>query len=69
MSILKKYRQDAAILQEDFAKLVGVSQGAISKIECGETKPSLDLAFTIQRVTNGAVPAESWIAPTKQGAE
>lgn len=66
MSKLKKYRSEVNARQSDLAKLLGVSQGTISKIECGETMPSLELAVAIERITCGAVEASSWV-PQKEG--
>lgn len=60
MSDLHAYLTAAEIRQDDFAASVGVTQATISKLVRGAARPSLDLAFTIARVTNGAVPVSVW---------
>lgn len=61
MNILRKFRSDKKVRQSDMAEALGVSQGTISKIECGDALPSLELAVAIERVTKGAVSASSWV--------
>ncbi len=63
MNGLRKYRRETGTRQSDFADEVGVSQGTISKIENGDSLPSLTLAISISRVTEGAVPVEAWSTP------
>ena len=61
MEKLKKYLTDNGLRQEKFGKKVGATQSTISKIISGKKMPSLEMALTIARETNGAVPAESWV--------
>lgn len=66
--MLREYRKKNKIKQKDFAALVGVSNAHICDIEYGKHLPSLDLAARIERATNGAVPAISWVPePTTNG--
>ncbi len=60
MNDLRTYRKLKKITQSDFAELVEVQQGTISRIENGEL-PSLYLACKIEEVTRGKVKAASWI--------
>lgn len=67
MSILKKYRTESGMTQKQLAKLIGISQGSLSRIETGETRPEWVTAARIAKVTNGAVPVDAW-APSKGAA-
>ena len=42
------------------ADQLGISASYLSLLEGGKKRPSLDLAFRIERLTGGAVPAASW---------
>lgn len=46
-----------------WAARVGVSRSYLSDMLNGKKTPSLDVAVRIERLTGGAVPASSWIAP------
>lgn len=58
---LKQYMNDSGSTQESFSKLIGHSKGYVSQLVNGKKQPSLDLAFKIERLTNNAVPADSWV--------
>ena len=45
-----------------WAERLGVSKSYLSDLLNGNRQPSLDVAVRIERLTNGAVPAASWIA-------
>lgn len=60
MSILKSYLKSSGTTQVDFATRAGMTQGNVAKLCGGNPRISLDTALTIERVTNGAVPVESW---------
>lgn len=62
MMTLREYRLKQGISQADFASGIGTSQSMVSKIESLGVKPSLEIAFLIEDVTGGAVPARSWVA-------
>jgi transcriptional regulator with XRE-family HTH domain len=61
MGNLHTYLTENRIRQDDFAKLVGTTQGMVSRLVRGRIQPSLDLAVRIQRATKGEVSAASWI--------
>ncbi len=46
-----------------WATRIGVSRSYLSDMLNGKKTPSLDVAVRIERLTQGAVPASSWIAP------
>lgn len=48
------------ISQAAFAQMVGVSQSKVSRLVSEDQSPGLRLAFAIERVTDGAVPAVAW---------
>lgn len=60
MMTLKEYRKSVGIDQRTFGSLVKVSQATVSKLERGSMSPNLDLAFSIEDATGGAVPAHIW---------
>lgn len=68
MRTLKSYRQSNGIRQSDLASSLGVDQTTISKLEAGTIRPGLDLAFAIERQTDGAVPASCWLEPQQPEA-
>ena len=47
--------------QAALASDLGISRSHMSELVSGAKKPSLDLAFAIERATGGAVPASSWV--------
>ena len=61
MSQLSEYLTASGLTQEKFSRRVGVSQETISKLCTGAQGPSLRLAAAIERETQGAVPAISWV--------
>lgn len=58
---LALYLARSGLRQADLAERVGVQQGTISRLASGLLTPSLDLAFAIERATDGAVPASAWV--------
>lgn len=62
------FLSDASLTQERFAELLGISQGMLSKLCTGRTKPSLSLAIKIERETGGLVPASIWIGHSAEDA-
>lgn len=44
-----------------FASALGIGRPFLSHLESGKKRPSLELAIRIERLTNGAVPAASWV--------
>lgn len=63
MTHLQAYLARTARRQSDLALQVGATQATISRLASGTARPGLDLAFAIERATEGQVPAESWAEP------
>lgn len=59
--LLKQTIQESSLTPAQWAIRLGISRPHMSTLMSGKRKPSLDLAVRIERATNGAVPAESWI--------
>ena len=59
--MLKQYLQSTGERQTDFARRAQISQGFLSQLLAKRRTPSLDVAVRIERLTGGAVPAESWL--------
>ena len=49
---IEKLRKEKGILQDDFAKLMGVSRQTISSLETGKYNPSIFLAYKIAKYFN-----------------
>jgi len=47
--------------QSAWAVKLGISKGYLSGILSGAKRPGLDLAVRIERLTDGAVPVDSWV--------
>jgi transcriptional regulator with XRE-family HTH domain len=60
MENLSSYLKRDCIKQCDFAIRIGVSRSYLSLILSGKRGVDLDLAFKIERETNGEVPAKSF---------
>ena len=68
MSKLSQYLMEKGIAQRAFAARLGMSASYLSEIAGGRRTPSLALAFAIERETEGAVDAASWVpSPANQG--
>ena len=65
MKMLHHFITQNGTTQAKLAEAIGVSRGYMSELVGGTKTPSLETAFAIERATNGAVPAYSWI----EGAE
>jgi len=52
--------------QIDFAKKIKRTQGSVSRLCSGLARPSLDLAFEIERATEGKVRASTWVSKRAQ---
>jgi transcriptional regulator with XRE-family HTH domain len=63
---LEDWLKQAKIRQEDFGRLVGLRQPAISLILKGTRKPDLKLVAKIERITKGQVTFRDWV---KEAAE
>lgn len=68
MSTLSDYLKNNQILQQDFARRIGATQATVSRLAKQSIMPSLTLAVAIERETNGAVPASSWVTLSESDA-
>jgi len=70
MSDLAAFLTQSGQTQKQFADRVGVDQGTVSRLIQRKMRPSLTLAVTIERETDGAIPAASWVplSDQQQGA-
>lgn len=63
MQNLRTYLERTATPQTRFAAIIGISRGYMSQLVSGTKTPSLELAAAIERATDGAVTAASWVPP------
>lgn len=68
MSKLTTYLSETSISQAKLSDALGISRSHMSLLVSGERKPGLDLAVAIERATDGAVPASSWVDEPQAGA-
>jgi DNA-binding transcriptional regulator YdaS (Cro superfamily) len=61
MTKLDDHLKSQSIRRRDFAQEIGVHESVLSRFCNGLARPALDTAFAIERATNGAVPASSWV--------
>ena len=61
--MFREFIIDSGETQAIWAKRLGVGQAYLSLLLNNKKTPSLDLAVRIQRATEGAVPADSWVSP------
>ena len=64
MSNLSEYIASKGMTRSEFAKTVGISAPYLSEILSGAKRPSLNLAFRIEEITGGEVPASGWVEPS-----
>lgn len=60
---LRAWREEAGKTQTECAKVVGVSQGAWADWEADRRQPQVSIAFAIEDLTKGAVPARVFAKP------
>ena len=60
---LAQYLTDSGLKQEDFAKLVGISQPHVSRLLKGGTWPQRALLQRITEATGGKVTADDFLVP------
>ena len=60
---IKTYCKAQSLSQVKFAEMVGVSDAYISQINKGIRRPGPDLAFKIEKLTNGAIPRDQLLFP------
>jgi len=59
--LLEEWRGEAT--QSDACKLLDLDTASYSRFENGKRKPSAEIGFRIERLTDGKVPAKSWYEP------
>lgn len=64
--LLRAWRGDRT--QVDIGDKLGIDSTWVSHLEAGRRRPNLELAAKIAAVTDGAVPALSWLEPAKTRA-
>lgn len=67
MDKLLSYLKARHATQAEFAASVGITQAALSRMLAGKITPSLTTAVRIERATDGAVPASSWVTDLREG--
>lgn len=68
MNELAAYLSETGISQRAFAKDIATDPSVVSRFVSGAARPGLDLAFVIEEVTTGRVPASCWRSETKGAA-
>jgi len=63
MEQLKQYFATSGARQSALADKLGISRGYMSEIVGGSKRPGLDLAFEIEKATEGAVSVHAWARP------
>lgn len=68
--LLLAFLQDRDLSQAEFSRLSGINTGMICHYLTDDVakrrRPGLEHAHEIERVTRGAVPAESWIGKPRK---
>lgn len=67
MDLLQTYLASKGMRQSALADALGINRGYMSELASGRKRPSLDLAFRIAEVTEGAVPVSAW-QPTAEAS-
>jgi len=57
---LSKWIDAAGLTRNAVAKALGIPKPSLDRICRDERRPNLDLAFQIERVTDGKISAKSW---------
>ena len=68
MTKLDEHLKQNSIRRRDFAEQIGVHESVLSRFCNGLARPALDTAFAIERATDGAVPASSWVEAHKEAS-
>lgn len=62
-------RQNPPLTQAAFAERLGISDSHLSLAISGDRGVSLSVALSIERETNGAVPAAAFVRKKREAAE
>lgn len=63
MTLLRQFIEGSGMPRSRWQHRFGISRPYLHQLEAGQKTPSLDLAVRIERETDGAVPAASWVEP------
>lgn len=63
---LKTWRERAGLTQTALALELEISQEFVSQIESGKKTPSLGVAASIERRTDGEVTLQDWVEPLEE---
>ena len=58
--MLKRWRLQRGLSQEDLAKNLGVNRSTICRLEKGNGGPSVHTAYAIAKASEQGVPVEAW---------
>ena len=65
---LISWLESSGMKQSSLAAAIGVGRSYICEVVAGKRRlNNLDLAFKIERVSGGAVPASSWVSEAGDG--
>lgn len=64
---LSTYLAETGQSHAEFARRLGVTDSAVWRWAHGKRKPGIEVAFDIERLTAGAVPAASWGRKRRRG--
>ena len=59
-TVIKSWLESEGRSSKWLAETLGISEQHMSKISTGKAQVTRTTALAIERVTNGAVPADSW---------
>lgn len=60
-SKLSLWMDSKSLAREDIARRLRIQRTYLDKLCRAESRPSLELAFEIEKLTHGAVPASDWL--------
>ena len=58
---LKQYLKENGILQKFLVEKIGISANHVNALVHERTKPSIDVAFAIEKITKGQVTLYDWV--------
>lgn len=68
-TVLATYMKARQLSDADFGVSINRERSMVSKIRRGIILPTLELAATIESVTGGEVPMQSWVSLESEGAQ
>lgn len=66
---LVKWIDESGMTRREFAEKLDVAETSLNRLCRGERRPSLELAFAIEKLTKGAIPASYWQAVPKHSGD